>query len=424
MNKITRTVLFLLLFVFAITSCKRDNDDTTEIVNREIYNLMNDYYLWYDKLPANIDPSAYATPSALMDALRYKTFDQWSVVITKTEYYQYFEEGKMIGHGFLLGLDENDNVRVAFVYRSNQAFDQGVKRGWIVSRVNGNSVNPSNVFNLLGESEIGIRNRITFIDEDGVVQELTLTKEEIEITPVIHYEVLNQNDTMIGYMVFQDFIDAANEELDEAFTLFASEGIDEMIVDLRYNGGGSVDVAEYLAGWLIGKNFGNQPFVNFRHNDKYAGEMDTTINVPAKANGLDLSRIFFIGTSSTASASELIINGVKPFVGSVLAGSATHGKPVGMYAIPFINYDYVVLPVMFKYTNADDEGDFYEGLPVTLPAEDDLTKDFGDPEEGSLKTILDYIGTGIVPEKSTKSTAGRKNLIESDKPVNQFLKAY
>ncbi len=114
-------------------------------------------------------------------------------------------------------------------------------------------------------------------------------------------------------MVFQDFIDTAKVELDEVFNNFISAGVNEMIVDLRYNGGGSVDVAEYLAGWLIGKNHGNQPFVNFRHNANLQYR-DTTMNLPANANGLALNRMFFIGTRNTASASELVINGVKPYV--------------------------------------------------------------------------------------------------------------
>ena len=117
---------------------------------------------------------------------------------------------------------------------------------------------------------------------------------------------------------------------------------------------------------------------------------------------MSLGRIFFIGTENTASASELIINGVEPFIGSVLAGTTTHGKPVGMYAIPIS--DYVTLPVCFKYTNKNHEGDFYNGIQPALPADDDITRDFGDPEETSLKTILDYIETGSGTLKSTNYT--------------------
>jgi carboxyl-terminal processing protease len=419
------TSLFLLwIFLLALVSCKKEKDNTVETVNKNIYELMKVVYLWNTHLPTSIDPAAYSTPADFMDALRYDTYDRWSIVITKDEFNQYFEEGTMIGHGFMLGLDNDENIRIAFVYPTTQAFAQGVRRGWIVSKVNGTVATASNVYTLLGDSEVGVTNTITFIDGTGTTVSKTLTKEEVEISPVLHYEVIDQGTDKIGYLVFQDFIEAANDQLDEVFDSFNVAGVNEVIVDMRYNGGGTVDVAEHLASWLIGKDFANQPFIKYQHNLNLAGTEDTTINVTANAAGLSLNRIFFIGTENTASASELIINGVKPYVESVLAGSATHGKPVGMYVFAFNDYDYVVLPVCFKYSNADNEGDFYDGLQPALPADDDLTKDFGDPDEASLKAILSYIETGVIPVKSTRSTGYRERIIVPDNPVNQYLKAY
>ncbi len=426
MKNLNKIFLLFLLVIITITSCKKDDsvDPVIKAVNQGIYDLMKEVYLWNDHLPASVDPSAYATPNELMDALRYKVYDRWSTVLTRDEYNQYFVQGEMIGHGFMLGLDANNKIRIAFVYRNNQAYDLGVRRGWIITKINGTDATPSNAFDLLGPLTSGRLNTITFIKNDGTTADLTLTKSVIAITPVVHYEVINQGNSRIGYMVFQDFIDTAKVELDEAFNSFISAGINEMIVDLRYNGGGSVGVAEYLAGWLIGKGHGNQPFVNFRHNANLQN-MDTTLNVPGNANGLALDRIFFIGTRYTASASELLINGVKPYITSdIIAGDTTHGKPVGMYAFPFTNYDYVVLPVSFKYTNANDEGDFYEGIPPSLLAVDDLTRDFGDPQEESLKTILDYINTGSVQLKSTRQGMEKIRIIGPDKGVRQYLKAY
>jgi carboxyl-terminal processing protease len=426
MKNLNKIFLLLLPAIMAISSCKKDDSINPEIkaVNQGIYDLMKEVYLWNDHLPASIDLSAYATPNDLMDALRYDVYDRWSTVLTKTEYNQYFVKGEMIGHGFKLGLDASSKIRIAFVYRNTQAYNLGVRRGWIITKINGTDATPSNAFDLLGPAESGRLNTITFIKSDGTTAELSLTKSVIAITPVLHYEVINQGNSRIGYMVFQDFIDTAKVELDEAFNSFTAAGINEMIVDLRYNGGGSVGVAEYLAGWLIGKNHGNQPFVNFRHNTNLQS-MDTTLNLPGNANGLALNRIFFIGTRNTASASELLINGVKPYVTSdITAGDTTHGKPVGMYAFPFTNYDYVVLPVSFKYTNANDEGDFYQGIAPNLLAMDDLTRDFGDPQEESLKAILDYINTGSTQLKSTRHGMEKIRIIGPDKGVRQYQRAY
>lgn len=418
-------LLFWMLVFFMASSCRKDdNFDNEPIsqVNKGIYDLMKNVYLWYDELP-ELNPSLYSSPDALMEALRYTVYDKWSTVLTKTEYDQYFEKGQMIGHGFMLGADKTSKIRVAFIYRSTQAYNLGVRRGWILSRINGVAVTPENAFQLLGPSETGRSNTISFINAVGENIELALTKEVVSITPVVHYEVLHQGDTRIGYMVFQDFIDPAKAELDEAFNSFNAEGIDELVIDLRYNGGGSVDVAEYMAGWLFGKNYSNQPFVSFRHN-LHLADWDTTLMIPANVNGLALNRVFFIGTRSTASASELVINGAKPYASSmILAGSTTHGKPVGMYAFPLLHYNYVVLPVTFKCTNANDEGDFYNGIAPDIQAEDDVTRDFGDAEEASLKSVLNYITSGTIPV-ATKSTAGSVRLIERDKGAGQFLKAY
>ncbi len=382
---------------------------------------MEEIYLWYEHLP-DVDPGSYSNPFDLMEDLRYQPYDRWSMVLTKTEYEQYFDAGKMIGHGFLLSIDDADNIRIAFVYRSTQAYNSGVRRSWIISKVNGTAANESNVLDLLGPSTEGLTNTIEFIDKLGATVTLDLTKEEIDITPVLDYRVIDQDETKVGYMVFQDFIDAGKAELDEAFISFAIAGIDEMVVDLRYNGGGSVDVAEYLGGWLIGKDYAGQPFINFVHNDNYT-DWDTTINVLENNNGLSLDRIFFIGTSSTASASELVINSVKPYVETMLTGESTHGKPVGMYAFAFTYYNYVVLPISFKYTNANDEGDFYDGLAPDIIVDDDLTKDFGDPEEACLAAVLDYIETGTIPLKR-KTTSLQSRLIEQTRPINEYLKAY
>jgi carboxyl-terminal processing protease len=427
MKTLHKIILLLLLASVAVTACKKEpasTNATISAVNSAIYDLMKDYYLWYDQLPV-VDPTTYATPNDLMDALRYKKYDKWSTVLTKTDYNQYFVAGQMVGYGFSLVLDANNKVRIAFLYRGTQAYNQGVRRSWIIDKVNGTAVTKDNVFTLLGPAQAGLNNTISFIKTNGDAVDLSLTKSVVNLTPVLHYEVIQQGAAKVGYIVFQDFIDTARVELDEAFNSFNSQGINELVVDLRYNGGGSVDVARYLAGWLIGKNNGNQPFVNFRHNDKHMN-MDTTLNVPSNSSGLSLDRMFFIGTRNTASASELIINGVKPFLSTeVLVGDTTDGKPVGMYAFPFINYDYVVLPISFKYTNARDEGDFYGGLIPNLEAADDVTRDFGDPQETSLKAALDYINGGALPLKSAGAGVIRGSaLLTSNRGVGQYLKAY
>jgi carboxyl-terminal processing protease len=423
--KIYRSIIKILLvpavMVIFFQACSKEDINETLLVNNEIYKVMKSLYLWYEYLP-DADPGNFDDPYEFMEYLRYKPLDRWSLVMDKEEYNQYFEEGEMIGHGMLLGEDSTGRIRICFVYRSTQAFEEGVRRSWIVEAINDVAVTRDNFSELIGPKEAGIKNKFSFINTDGEPVTLNLTKEILDITPVLHQEILNVNNKLIGYMVFQDFIDAALPEIEDAFTEFRNSNIDELIIDLRYNGGGSLSVAEYIASWIAGTSSSDKAFIKLLYNNKHP-ELDTIVNVPYKENGFDLERIFFIGTNSTASASELLINGLDPLLDVSLIGDNTYGKPVGMLALPFINYDYVVLPVCFRFTNANDEGDFYDGLVPDSYADDDLTKDFGDPEEDCLEATLNYIETGT-PSVFHLKTTGREYILLDRSPLSQFLKAY
>lgn len=415
-----KTLLLLLMPVVIALSCEeRHEEDTVDKINREIYSIMNDVYLWYTNVP-DVDPTSYSSPYDLLDDLIYTVNDRWSSLYTVDEFESYFEEGTMVGYGFLPGLDGEGKIRIAMLYRNTEMFNNGVRRGWTIEKINGSVLTADNYNTLVGPSTAGLQRSFEFTNNEGNPVTLTLTKAEISLTPVLYYDTLIFSGKKIGYLVFQDFIETAFDELDEAFDFFVAEQIDEIIVDLRYNGGGRNDVAEYLGGLLIGRNYGDMPFVKMYFNKRYS-IFDTTYNIPANPSGINVSRVFFIGTENTASASELVINGIDPYIPSVLAGETTHGKPVGMISFYLEEDDYVLLPITFKYANAEDEGDFYEGLQPSIPVADDITKDFGDPEEGALAAILNYISGGE-PFKSTPAENTR--IIVGNKPINQFLKAY
>ncbi len=394
----------LLVAVSLLPACEDDpflSDE--EIVNKDLYKAMKNLYLWNDKLP-EINTSSFSTPYEMMEALRYKELDRWSFVMTWHEYEQYFNEGKMIGHGFMISRDENYNLRIAFVYPSATAHAKGVRRGWIITKVNGVVASPSNVIQLLGASSTAVENTIEFIGNDNIYRTLTLKKEELNIDPVLHSEIMQVFDKKIGYIVFQDFIDAANIRIDSIFSFFKQENIDDLILDMRYNGGGSVDVAIHLSGWLTGNTNAEKTLIRFQHNDMNR-QRDTSFTIPYNGSSLDLDRIIFIGTSATASASELIINGMIPYMEVNLIGAPTNGKPVGMYVLGYKKQDYAAFPVCFKYTNALGVGDFYDGLQPDILANDDLTRDFGDPDEGMLKAAISYITSESMVAVAKKATS-------------------
>jgi C-terminal processing protease CtpA/Prc len=394
------SIKYLFLAAFAsllIIACERNffDPEPNNLTNDLLYDLMNKYYLWYDQMP-EVNPNNYSSLSSLLDALMYKPTDRWSYVIS-TDDYNNLVEGEYTGHGFGLKWDTEGNLRITFVYSGTSAQSQGVDRGWEVLSINGVAITPETYADsLLGADSAGVQNTFLFLDNNQQSVNLTLTKELIDIKAVLHSEVIELDSATVGYLVYQTFITSSKEELDEVFGTFIESEVDELIVDLRYNTGGFTDVAQHLGSLLAGDFALKRTFVQFEHNDKNSQHNITkpfleleNMLVPTP------DRIFFITTNSSASASELLINGLLGLTGLnrelyiYLIGDDTHGKPVGSIARPYS--DSTLIPITFKYTNRLGDGDFYDGLPADSYIEEDLSKDFGDPEEYLLKEVLYFI---------------------------------
>jgi hypothetical protein len=164
-----------------------------------------------------------------------------------------------------------------------------------------------------------------------------------------------------------------------------------VVVDLRYNGGGYVNVAQILGDYLAPASANGGVMMTEKFNNKYSSYNSTDFF--SKKGSLNLNRIFFIVGSGTASASELLINSLKPYMDVVLLGaSKTHGKPVGYFPIPVGNW--YILPVSFYTVNKAGEGNYYGGLPLNHQVADGLDKDWGDLSESSLASAISYISTG------------------------------
>lgn len=398
--------IFLLCFPVLFTSCKKDEDDDRLIIeeNEDFYGLMNDWYYWYNEMP-EVNPSSFPSPYELMEALRFRPFDRWSYITTKEEFEAYYQDAKFIGYGFGMAWDQNARLRVTFIYNSTEMYEQGVRRSWLIERVNGTPIRPGvNINQLLGANEIGVSNTFVFIDPEGLEVEMTLAKQEVIINTVLHREVLEAGNRKVGYLAFKNFITPSLKELDEAVEFFNSHegGIDDLILDMRYNGGGQTSVANYLAGLIGGQHLKGEPFAKYIFNDKRKNENFTDLfNPPAQS--LNLDRLITIATRGTASASEMVINGLRPYMDVYIVGNDTYGKPMGMNAW-FWGDLYAFVPVTFKYANAEDFGDFFDGLPADAFANDDITRAFGDPQEASLREALHFIENGtFTMQPKTKS---------------------
>ena len=217
-----------------------------------------------------------------------------------------------------------------------------------------------------------------------------------------------------GHLVFDSFFYPAQIELASAFSYFKANNIKDLILDLRYNSGGRLDIAQTLASYIAGNSRAENVFVKLSYNDK---NQDSNVSFPFlnTAYSLDLQRIVIITSSSTASASEDVINGLKPFVNVVTIGSTTDGKPTGMNEWNIGN-QYYIYPVEFKLVNKDNEGDFFSGIAPDAPILDDITRSFSDREELCLKAAISYLETGLLPTSKSMSQFQRHPQF-SEKPA-------
>lgn len=395
-----------IIFSGAFLGCNRDDDNPNLAANKALYDFMDYWYLWYDKMPA-VDVEEFSSPVELLEVLRYQELDRWSYITTKQDLQAYYEEGTYIGYGFGSAFDASNNLWITFVFKNSPLSEFGIDRGWRITAINNTVPTPQNANSLFGPNEVGVENTISFLGPNQEVVTEVFEKSAITMNTVLMDTVYTFNETKVGYFVLKGFITPTIIELDEVFSSFQLQGVTELIVDLRYNTGGSLSVSNHLASQIAGGIAHEQVFATLMHNDKRQDE-NTSSYIVTKPNSLTLSRVVFITSGLSASASEVLINGLKPHMEVVLVGSKTYGKPVGMYGKTYEEFDWAFVPICFRVVNANEEGDFYEGIPVDYQYSDGVTYPFGDLNEASLFGAINFL-TGI----AVKSAA-----VDSDKEIN------
>jgi carboxyl-terminal processing protease len=333
---------------------------------------------------------------------------------------------------------------VTAVYPGSPAATAGVQRGWVINKVNGSTVGTSyssehvTVSAALAASSVKIEG---YNYADKVPFSLTLNQASYKSSPVYTSKVITRSGKKIGYLAFARFSALTNQDapsdtnLDPVFSNFSTQGITDLVVDLRYNGGGYIQTAEYLADLIApsstsGKKMyteiynttmqtgkasilANQPLLTSAgkvqyQNNKLVTYADLDYSTTATSNNATFSKkgtlntvsnVVFIVSGNTASASELLINSLKPYVTVKLVGDTTYGKPVGFFPITLENR-YDVYMSLFETRNANNEGGYYTGMvPTTLNLFDDPRYPFGNESEGYLADALNLIS----PAASTTS---------------------
>lgn len=410
-----KKLIFLPIIILALfASCKKDpvkpiDSGLTDAMARDtVYYIMKDYYYWYNLMPTVIKEN-YQTPYDILEAMRYKTLDRWSYILTGDEYNAQVN-GTFVGHGFRIGLDALGNARIAMIYYNSPLYAAGVRRGWIVEKINGVDLAPILLRNdgaayntLIQPGTAGITNIFLFKKPDGTETTISSTKAQFSINTVLAYDTLHLASGVTGHLVFEEFFPPAITELATAFAYFKANNIKDLILDLRYNSGGYLDIAQTLASYIVGDTKAGTIFAKLSYNDKHP-EANTSILFKTTASSLGMTRMAVITSRSTASASEDVINGLKPFVNIVTIGDTTNGKPTGMNGWDIgLVHKYYVFPVTFKVVNSLEQGEFFDGFFPSKVLADDIAHDWSDRNEACLKEAIHYMETGSVSTKGVSS---------------------
>jgi C-terminal processing protease CtpA/Prc len=403
-----KLVILLSFLILVLGSCKKNVSPATtaetvdQLARDYLYDAMNQYYFWYNLMPAVVKTD-YKDPYTLLDAMMYKTLDRWSFVQTYEEYLA-MSQGDFVGHGISLGLDPNNHVRIVQIYNNSPLYSLGVRRGWIVKQLNGTDLAP--IFlandataynNLIGASTAGITNTFLFQTPQGKDSTIVSTKAAFTLNTVLLADTLHLKSGITGHLVFDQFIQPSNDELLTAFTYFSQNNITDLIVDLRYNGGGDISVLTNMASYLAGTAKLNTPFLQLTFNDKNTS-YNTTYNFNSVAFPLSITKLIIITTRETASASEDFINGLKPILNVHTLGDTTNGKPVGMIGIPY-QTSYMFWPITFSLVNSAGDGGFYKGFAPDKYVADDFTHDWNDRNEACFKEAIYYLEHGTISSK-------------------------
>lgn len=421
-------IAILLLVVFT-ASCEKE-EDFGLYYTPELYDfidvVMDEWYLWNDMI-TGADRTLYQELQDYVDALTVEQ-DEWSMIGREYELQAYFEKGEDAGFGFFIGWDEpvlssSSSLRVMFIYNNTQAYKAGVRRGWSILEIDGTPIHDLTSLAPFYNSEPQ-NMQFKFRTNEGTERTISLNKETYNSNAVLYTDVYEVNTKKVGYMVYQSFLEYSEAELDTTIRFFKNQNIDEIVIDLRFNTGGAVSLAIKMANALAPVSNSNQVFYQSKHNTSKAG-YDSTLYFSIDENNLDLSRVFFITNQYSASASELVINGLEPHMDVYSIGDKTHGKPVAMYGFRYTGSNYyenwLFFPVTAKLVNSNGYGDYFGGILPDISVYDNFHYDWGDLNDPALKQAFHYITYGSFNLSEVKSAAQSGNAIPTGKIEQNLL---
>jgi hypothetical protein len=403
--------ILVLLIALAAGACGSSGSDeggpvscTNNGQKDFVLAAMRDWYLWNDRLPADVDPGNFATPESLLAYLASfspddgngNPVDTYSFINSAQADAQFFGEGKYEGFGFSWRFEDVNEVRLSRVFTDSPAFAAGLARGQAIVALDGRSIAEIEAAEGVSVALNSGTLDFTMREVDGTEFTVTITQDVVTIAPVPQWRrIPRPAGPDVGYIELAQFVSTADPAFDAVFADFRANGVNDVILDLRYNGGGLVSTAELLGDYLGGDVAANLVFSDTRFNADRAAANDRLEFFERLGNSMSLSRLVVVATRGTASASELVTNGMAPHVEVAIVGDSTFGKPVGQVGFEFC--EKILRPTAFQTFNADGFGDYFDGLPATCAAEDDLDFAVGADDDPNMVAALGYLDTGACP---------------------------
>lgn len=484
--------LFLLAFlaVFTFQSCQDQDDEATPPnidIQNFIWNGLNLYYLWQADVP-NLSDNRFANqkeqntflygypkPETLFESLLYKPESLFPAPGEAVDRFSWIVDDYLELEGALQGTTNNNGVEFGLSYKSSgsteiigwvryiipnsNASTKDIKRGDVFYGVNGTQLTVSNYQALLFGSNNDYTLNLADINGGAFTpngKNIALTKTVLDENPILVNKVIESGSRKIGYLMYNGFYANYDTQLNDAFGALKSQGITDLVLDLRYNGGGSVQTATRLASMITG-SFTGKVFAKQQWNAKIESYFDAnnpeslknffTDKIETTAiNSVGMTKIYILTSKGSASASELVINGLKPYINVVQIGDITTGKNVGsvtLYDSPDFgkdnrnpNHRYAMQPIVLKIVNAAGFGDYQSGLvpDFTLKETVSTLGVLGSPTEPLLSLAIAKItGTGKIKQaapglefdyfKDSKSMNIIKNQMYLEKAPEGLLKA-